>query len=232
MNKVSRVLGGAFLFQAVTSLTSGIVLEKKWFVEGNISATMTNIAKNPTWLRMNILVDMLTALGVIFLGAALYVYLRKYNKLMALVGMGFYILEGALIASSRMNVFNLLHLSQEWATTGQPAIILILGNTAYESSHFTGMNLSMLAFCAGAIPLYYLLFKSRIIPWALSLYSLITVIPCLIGTIIALFNGTAPFAWFAAYVPFEFVVAIWILVKGAKEEIDIKPPLPYAKVIK
>ena len=224
-NKVSRVLGWAFLFQAVTSLVSGMVLEKKWLVEGDISATMTNIAANPGWLRANIFVDLLTALGVIFLGAALYVYLRKYHEKMTLVGVGFYILEGALIAAGRMNAFSLLGFSREWAATGQPAALLTLGNAAYDSSHFASMTITMLAFCAGAIPLYYALTKSNILPRILSILGLITVFPCLAGTVMIIFGYDAPFAMFAPYVPFEFIAAIWILVKGVKVDTETKRQL-------
>ena len=217
VNKVSRILGWAFLFQAVTSIVSGMVLEKKWFVDGNISQTMTNITNNMGWFRGNILVDMLTALGVSFLGVVLYIYLRKYNEKWALAGVAFYILEGALIAAAKISSFSLLGLSQEWVAAGQPAALLSIGNIAYGSSHFTGMTLSMLAFCAGAIPLYYLLDKARIVPRIVTLWGLISVFPCLVGTLITLFGYNAPFALYALYVPFEFFIGIWIIIKGVKE---------------
>jgi hypothetical protein len=224
IGKVSRVLGWAFLFQAVTSLISGVLLETKWYVEGDISATLANIANHPGILRANILVDMLTAFGIIFLGAMLYIYLRKINEKMALVGFGFYILEAIVIASSRINAFPLIDISQEYVASGQTAAMQTLGTLAYNSSHFGGMALSMLAFCAGAIPLYYLLFKSKIIPQWLALIGLITTLPCLVGTILVLFGYNVPFAVFAPYVPFEFVTAIWILVRGVKESALIASP--------
>jgi hypothetical protein len=232
MSKVSRVLGLAFLLQGITSLASGVVLQKKWLAEGDISATMSNIAGNPGWLRANILVDMFTALGVIFLGAALYVYLRKYNEKLALTGMCFFILEGVLVAASQMNVFSLLQISQEWAATGQPASLLAMGNITYESSHFTGMNLSMLAFCAGAIPLYYLLTKSEILPRILSLIGLVTVFSCLAATVMDMFGYNAPFAMYAPYVPFEFAAAIWILVRGVEKESVFQTSLVPAAAVK
>jgi hypothetical protein len=217
VNKVSRVLGWAFLFQAVTSIVSGLVFEKIWSVEGNISQTMTNIAANTGWFRGNMLMDMLTALGVSFLGVVLYIYLRKYNEKLALTGMVFYILEGALIAAAKMSSFSLLSLSQEWAATGQPASLLTLGNIAYNASAFTGMTLSMLAFCAGAIPLYYLLDKARIVPRIVTLWGLVSVFPCLAGTLMSIFGYDAPFALYALYVPFEFFIGIWIIIRGVKE---------------
>ena len=54
---------------------------------------MRNITENPWLIRANILMDMFTALGVIFLGAVLFTTLRKQNEKIALVAFGFYILE-------------------------------------------------------------------------------------------------------------------------------------------
>jgi hypothetical protein len=216
MNKVTKVLGWAFLIQAVSSLISGAVLETKWYVEGDMHATLLNIASQPGLFKTNIFVDIITAMGIIFLGAALYAYLRKTGEKMALTGFAFYILEGILIAASRINAFSLLGISREYAAGGQSAALLTLGTLAYDGSHFGGMTLSMLAFCAGAFPLYYLLFKSRIIPSWLSLIGLATLVPCTIGSLLSFFNGDAPMGWFVAYIPFEFVTGLWIVIRGVK----------------
>ena len=50
INNTSKVLGAAFLLQAVTSLTSGMILKLALTVPGDISATMIKIANN-AWLR-------------------------------------------------------------------------------------------------------------------------------------------------------------------------------------
>jgi hypothetical protein len=217
VNKTSRVLGVAFLLQFVTSFSSGAFLRQVWFVPGNISETMLKIANNPWLMRTNILLDMLTALGVIFLGAMLFVTLRKQNEKMALVALGFYILEAALLAASRTEAFSLLRISQEFVTAGNPAYLQTMGNLAYESMDFVGNTLHMLAFCLGAILFYYLLYKSGVVPRALSLWGLITVFPMLIGTVSQIFGYTLPFFLYAPYVPFEFVIGVWILVKGISE---------------
>jgi hypothetical protein len=147
VNKTSRVLGVAFLLQFITSFSSGAFLRQVWFVPGNISETMLKIANNPWPMRTNILLDMLTALGVIFLGAMLFVTLRKQNEKMALVALGFYILEAALLAASRTEAFSLLRISQEFVTAGNPAYLQMMGNLAFESMDFVGSTLHMLAFC-------------------------------------------------------------------------------------
>jgi len=111
--KISRILGLAFLFQFITSSSSGVFLKSAWFVPDNMSATLLKTANTPWLLRANIFVDMLTALGVTFLGVMLYLTLRKENEPIALTAMAFYLLEGALLAVSRMGTFSLLRFSQE-----------------------------------------------------------------------------------------------------------------------
>ncbi len=90
-------------------------LKQTWFVPGNIGETMLKIADNSALMRANILLDMLTALGVIFLGVMLYLTLRNQDEPIALTALACYVLEGALLATSRTEGFALLRLSQEYA---------------------------------------------------------------------------------------------------------------------
>ena len=227
-----RVLGLAFLFQFVTSFSSSVLLQPVWLVTGDVAATMTRIADNAGLMRANILLDMLTALGVIFLGAMLFLALRKQSEKMALTALAFYILEGAVLAASRADAFSLLRMSQEYVAAGQPAYLEMMATVALESMDFVGGTLHMLAFCFGAILFYYLLYKSAVVPRGLSLWGLITVLPCLAGTLLATFGYEAPFFIYLLYVPFEFVIGVWILVKGTNEVQKVQPSPVFAGEIR
>ena len=216
-SRASLLLGVAFLLQFVTSFSSGVFMRAAWFVTGDMNRTLTNIANNPRLLQANILVDMVTALGIIFLGVMLFVNLRKQDEYAALTALGFYILEAVLLAASRMATFSLIGISQEYVRTGQPAYLLTLGNLAVGSMDYVGTTLHMLAFCSGAILFYYLLYKSGLLPRSLSLWGLIAVIPCLAGTLLGVLGYQAPIYFYLAYVPFELVIGLWILFKGLKE---------------
>jgi len=217
MTRTSRVLGIAFLLQFVTSFSNGVFLKPALIVPDSISESLTRIANNPLLMRAYILVDMLTALGIIFLGSVLFLTLRKRNETMALVALGFYILEAALLAVSRLDAFSLLGMSQAYATAGQPAALQTMATVALESMDFVGSTLHMLVFCPGGILFYYLLYKSEIVPSPLSLWGLITVFPCLIGTLLVVFGYEAPSYLYLLYMPFELVIGVWILVKGINE---------------
>lgn len=218
MNSVktlSRLLGIAFLLQFITSFSSGLFLEPALVVPGDIGATLVNIANKAGLMRAYILVDMVTAMGIVFLGVMLFVVLRKQNETIALVGMGLYLLEAALLAGSRLATFWLLRMSEEYIPAGQPAYLQTMGNLALESMEFVGLTLHVLVFSVGALLFYFLFYQSRAIPRALSLWGLLTLIPILAGTLLALlgYEATSPL-FYIPYLPFEFVVGIWILVKG------------------
>jgi len=216
----SRILGFAFIFQFITSFSSGVFLKPGWSVTNDISATLLRIATNPTWLRAGILLDMLTALGVIFLGAVLFVSLKKHSEKLALTALGFYILEAALLAASRLNTFSLLGISQAYAN-GQSANLLILGQLAYDAMEFVGGTLHMLVFCVGALLYYTLLVQSRLVPRWLALWGLITTVPMLVGTVAQIFGYSIPFVLYVPYVPFELFIGVWILIKGIPDSYRI-----------
>lgn len=218
VNKTSRILGLAFLLQFITSFGSAMFLQATWYVPGNMSETLIKIASNPSTLRVNILFDVLTALGVIFLGAMLFITLRKQNEKMALTALGFYILEAALLAASRMATFALLGLSQASAVAGHTTDLTLLGQVAFDAMNFVGGSLHMLAFIPGGVMFYYLLDRARIIPRVLSLWGLIAVLPFVIGAPLAVLGYEVPMALYLPYVPFELVIGLWILIKGIQAE--------------
>jgi hypothetical protein len=223
VTKTSRILGIAFLLQFFTSFISNVFILPQatglsaMSVPGNFAENLVHIADNIWLLRLSILLDMFTALGVIFLGAMLFVTLRKENEKIALTALGFYILEGALLAASKLDTFLLLRLSQEYAAAAQPANLLLMAQMSYETMLFIGGTLHTLAFCLGATLFYYLLDQSRLVPRALSLWGLITVLPILFGTVLAILGYEIPFIFYVPYVPFELVIGLWILVKGTTD---------------
>jgi len=221
VKKTSIVLGIAFLLELITNVVNGMVLRPALITIGNITESMANIANNVWLMKTYILVDIITALGIVFLGAVLFIVLRKKNEIIALVGLGFYIISAALLAVSRMETFYLLRISQEYIVAGQPDYLQMLGNLSVESMDFAGSVLHTLVFSIGAILFYYLFYKSRAVPRILSLWGLITVPLVLIGTLSKVLGYEVPFFVYLVllYVPFEFVIGIWILAKGIKNPI-------------
>jgi len=216
----SRVLGIAFLFQFVTSVISGVIVKPALVVPEDAVETMVRIAGNPGLMRSYILLDMLTALGIVFLGVMLYITLRKAGERMALVGLGFYILEGALLGASKLQSYTLLRASELYVPLGRPEYLRTLAKLALESSEFVGFTLHMLVFCVGAALFYYLMTRSRVVPRWLSLWGLISLTPLVVATVLSIMGVAVPDGLAALaipYFPFELAIGVWVAVKGVAD---------------
>jgi hypothetical protein len=211
-----RLLGIAFLLQAVASAVSGLVLLQPLIVSGNIVDSMTNIANNALQMRASIVVEMITAIGIVMLGSLLFVTLKVRNGKIALVALGLYLMEAALLAASRIPAFSLLRTSQESVIAGHPAYMQALGNLFYESQSF-GYDLHMLPFALGATLFYYLFFRSGFLPRVLSLWGLIAAPLALIGILFALLGYDVPIVVFLPNLPFELTMGVWLIVKGIRD---------------
>jgi hypothetical protein len=216
-----RLLGAAFLLQAVASLVSGLILLQPLIVSDNIIESMTNISNNALQMRASIVVEMVTAIGIVILGALLYITLKKQNMKIAFVALGLYLIEAAILAASRIPAFSLLRISQESVIAGHPAYLQTLGNLFYESQSF-GYELHMLPFALGATLFYYLFFKSGFLPRVLSLWGLIAAPLALVGILFALFGYDVPIVVFLPNLPFELTMGVWLMVKGIRDGSEIK----------
>ena len=213
--RLSRVLGLAFLLQAITSFSG--VMRAPLIVSGDISESMIRIASHPGLMRASILGELITSILVIFLGAVLFLTLRKQNEVIALVAWGCFLLEVAVPSSSRMASYSLLRISQEYVASGRPASLLALGKLQLESTDL-GLKLLMLPCCVGIFLFYYLFYESKTIPRGLSLWGLISISLALIGTLLALCGYQPSFFIYLPYVPFEFVIGFWLLIRGMQAQ--------------
>jgi hypothetical protein len=210
----SRILGFAFLLQFFTSLAGALILNMGLVVPGDTAATLLHIAARPWLLRVNILDEMVAVAGVIWLGALLYEALRAYGRVSALTAFAFYLLEALLGAVSRLAAFPLIALGSQFAAT--PSVSRLAEADRTLASMNFSYTLLLLAFCPGALLFYWLLFKSRLVPRALSLWGFITVIPLFFAISLSILGINVPFYIVYPYFPFEFVIGVWILIKGVK----------------
>jgi hypothetical protein len=221
--KKSRILGLAFLIQFVTSFTNGlVVLPMATGVQGfglleNIGQTMANIARNAGLIHLDILLELVTAAGVIFLGAMLYSAVRKQNEGLALTAFGLYVLEGVLIAVTKLALFALLVISQQFIAVGSPVSLEPMAGMVYEVMSYSSKMYNF-AFCLGGTIFYTLLFRARTVAWPLSLWGLVSAQGVFAGVLLGLFGVGAPIFLFVLYIPFELVIAVWILIRGVNKE--------------
>ena len=222
-----RLLGVMFIFVAVASLLSGLLLGSLNYTligpPDNISETMTNISDNPTTMQMSIVGELITAIGIVLLALLLYTTLKKQNKIIALWAFGLWIGEAIMLAVREISAFALLYTSQEYVKAGAPdsSYFQTLGSLFYESTQF-GYSVLMVFYCLGGILFYYLFLKSKYVPMVLPLWGIIAASLGFIGTLIGLFDYDVPMYVFLPILPFELAIGIWLMVKGIRDGSETK----------
>jgi hypothetical protein len=79
----------------------------------DIIQILTNIASNPTVLRLSVLGQIVTSSGIIVLAVLLYFVTRKYNRIIAAIALSCWLAEAITLAVSQMGTAALVPLSLE-----------------------------------------------------------------------------------------------------------------------
>jgi len=193
---------------------------------GSISDNLVNISNNLTLMRINILVELVTSIGIVVLAALLYVVLHKQNKIIALVALGWWLAEAITLAVSKIGAFALIPLSQEYVKAGAPdsSYFQTLGDFFYCGFDRQGWAIHMLFFCLGGILWYYLFYRSKYIPRVLSVWGVVAVSLVLMNVLLVLFdrNIELQMILLAPYLLFEALIGPWLIVKGIRDGSETK----------
>jgi hypothetical protein len=216
-----RLLGIAFLFQAIASLLSETISDSLIEVD-SISNSMVNISNSPITFQLGIVGKLVTAIGILLLIGLLYTTLKSQNKAVARWAFGLRLTEVASFVVIVISAFSLLFISQEYATTAvsDPSYFVTLGSLFYEAMEYVS-NVNILFFSLGAFLFYYLFLKSKYIPKVFSVWGIVSSFLALIGILFALFgyelNMTVYLIAFLPILPLELSIGVWLIIKGFRQ---------------
>jgi len=214
-----KLLGAAFLIVFVASMLSGSLLNSAIGTD-SLSDGLVGISNNLTLMRISILVELVTSIGIIALAALLYLVFYKQNKIIATVALGWWLAEAIILAVSKIGAFALIPLSLEYVKAGapDPSYLLTLGDFLYYGVDRQGWAIHMLFFCLGGILWYYLFFRLRYIPRVLSAWGVLSVFLVLINVLIVLYdrNIDLNMVMLLPYLLFEALIGPWLMVKGIR----------------
>jgi hypothetical protein len=134
------------------------------------------------------------------------------------VALGWWLAEATTLAVSKIGAFALIPLSLEYDKAGAPdsSYFQTLGDFFYYGFDRQGWAIHMLFFCLGGILWYYLFYRSRYIPRALSIWGVVAVSLVSINVMLVLFdrNIELQMIMLAPYLLFEALIGPWLMVKG------------------
>jgi hypothetical protein len=215
-----RFLGNMFVIVAFLSLLSGLLLSSLSIPIlgslGNLSQIMNMVSSNLGKMHISILVMFIEAAGIVLLAALLYSILKEQNRIIALWALGLWILEAIILVIRAIFAFSLLNVSQEFMKAGDPSYLKVLGSLFSTLMQFSYVSL-MVFYCIGGFFFYYLFFKSRYIPRAVSIIGMAAVFIGLAGIILIIFGLYIPIYVFLPILLFELLIGIWLMAAGIKD---------------
>ena len=199
------------------------------YIIGTVAGVLSRVIFGPTLGDPNYLIKVsenqnlaIASLLVLTMGfslammsVVLYPVLKRHNKVLAL---GVVLFRGAIEAvmyiASVVNWLLLLTVSQEYVKAGAPAASYFqtFGTILLKASGQTAA-ITSIVFSLGALMIYYVFYRSKLIPRWLSGWGIIGAIPYLAAGVIGVFGPNLEILMMPLALQ-EMVMAVWLIVKG------------------
>lgn len=212
--RTARIVGALFLIAMVTSLAGGLWLESL------ITAPdyLTSVSTNETQIAICVLLELINGIAVVGIAVMLFPIFRRRDEALALGYVAFRIIEAVIIIAAVVSPLALISLSQEYVAAGAPdaSRFEALGSSLLATREIWAGQLLGIFFCVAALLLYYLLFRTKLVPRWLSGWGFVAVALVLAWNILELVGISISIGIVLALpmILNEIVLAIWLIVKG------------------
>jgi hypothetical protein len=218
--KTSTIVGILFIVGTVAGILSGV------FTEPVLGASdyLKQVASNENSVVLGALFVLVMGFPLAMIPVMMFPIFRRYNEPLAL---GAVVFRGILEAMTYMVIATcwllLIHVGREFvkvsstnATTFQ-AMGTFINQSVYWTEHILA-----LVFTIGAMMLYWLFFKTKLIPAWLSLWGFIGAILYFAAPILNMFDPLHPalslgVKWGYLMIPLaiqEMIFALWLIIRG------------------
>lgn len=181
---------------------------------------LVNIAANENQWIAGVILDLICAGAFVGIAVVIFPILRKHSGTVAIgyvVARGF---EAVPFVIGAISLLALLTVSQEYVQAGTPDVryYLPLGSSLLAAYDWTQLLGPRILAALAALPFYYLLYRTRLVPRFISVWGLVGAPLYLASGVLGLFGlsslSTASILLFLPHALNEMVLAVWFIVKG------------------
>ena len=214
--RTARIVGALFLIAIVVSILGGSIIEPVLTAPDYLSSVSANGAR----VVLGVLLELINGLAVIGIAVLLFPILKKHNEALALGYVALRILEAVVVIVAVSAPLTLTALSRAYVAGG-----------AADASAFNAVGTALVAerslwvsqmlgifFGLTALVLYYILYRSKLVPRFISIWGLIGAVLVMAWNLLELFGISVSLGMVLA-LPImlnEILLAIWLIVKGFK----------------
>jgi hypothetical protein len=165
------------------------------------------------------LIELINDAAVVGIAVLLFPILRRHGEGIALGYVGFRVVEAAILVVGKTSVLSLVTLSQEYIAAGaaEASSYRAAGAFALAAREWTG-KISSAFFILGAVILYSMLYKSKLVPRFISVWGLVAAASLATANLLGVPDLTQGFQpamiLYSPIVVSELLLAIWLIVKG------------------
>jgi len=210
----ARIVGGLFLIAMITSLAGGIWLESII----NTPDYLNTVSESETQVILGVLLEIINCLAVVGIAVTLYPVLKKNNQPTALGYIGFRIIEAVILLFAAISPLLLITLSQEYLATGesQASYFETMGILLMDGRGLLTGLLTPIFFSIGALLLYYLFYRSKLVPRFISVWGFIAIVALFTWNMLEAFGYSisAGMVFGLPIILNEIFLGIWLIVKG------------------
>lgn len=219
--KIVKWVGALFLVQLIAAAISySVILEPLLSGPGFLSA----LAAHPIRVKISILLDLLCGTAITAIAVLLYPILKRYNRRIALWYVALRVLEFAAIFFTVVFLLTLLSTGKLSLETGtHEATNLDEIGVAFRASWGWTKDMSLIAYCLGSGPFYYLLFASGMLPRFISLWGVAAVILLFAEVLSTIFGKPMNMLLMMPMGLFEIFLGVWLMIKGFDMSKDQTP---------
>ena len=220
--KAARIVGATYLCALAPAVFAEFYVRGRLVVSGNAAQTALNIVAHERLFRLGIASNLAVFAIDVGLIAALYVVVNPINRSLALLALGWGLIETAGLVAAALNDFDVLRILSgvEYLKVFEPDRLQALARLSI-SAHGDAYNVGLVFAGLRSTTFCYLWFKSGLIPRALAGWGVVA--SCLMGACAYAF---IIFPELATVVPvqiyggpiflFELTMGVWLLVKGLR----------------
>lgn len=171
--------------------------------------SLSRVANNVGHIRLGALLVVVMGLALAMVAVLLYPILRRQNEALAL---GYVVFRGALETGFYIAgaiAWLLVAIVAQQSVTSDPSGV---GPLLFKAGDPIGA-VGAIVFSLGALMLYYLLYRSRLIPRWISVWGIVGVAAYLTAGLIAVYGSSLEILFMPLALQ-EMVMAIWLIVKG------------------
>jgi len=183
------------------------------------ASTLEGIRASQSQITLGVVLQFVNVAAILGFSALLYPQLKKHGEGVALWYVGSRILEGAAYVVSMISTLSLVSVSAAESSTEESFAVAQLVTIGTISG---ATLIATIALLVGAVALYGLLYRSRLVPRFISVWGLGAVVLLALGNVLLPSGPTelSPAALLYAPMPLnELFLAVWLIVKGLRATI-------------